>query len=83
MVGGCARQPSAVIGCSSVDLVGEISVSVEKASMDASRPPLPAGATTVLVTTTARSEKLGHGYALWVYVVDDGGPKIAEFGGAS
>ena len=56
---------------------------VEDGGARAGRPPIPKDATVVLVTTTARSGLLGHGFALWVYVVDRaGGAKIADFGGA-
>lgn len=37
----------------------------------------------MLVTTTARSGTLGHGFSLWLYVVEQEGIwKIADFGGA-
>lgn len=59
------------------------SAAVERGGERDERPPAPDGATTVLVTTTARSGTLGHGFALWLYVVErDGSWKIADFGGA-
>lgn len=59
------------------------SAAVERDGSRPGRPPLPQDATAVLVTTTARSGQLGHGYALWLYVVERAGePKIADFGGA-
>jgi hypothetical protein len=59
------------------------SAAIERDGARTGRPPLPKDATVVLVTTTARSRQLGHGYALWLYVIDRAGEaKIVDFGGA-